>query len=395
MNQPQAQTPALTQADTVNGETNSEQPNVITVRQSGWLISSTIIGVGVLTLPRGSAHYAKESGWMSVVLGAILAMAVTAVITMLANRFPGQTLVSYASKLLGGAKSPWLGRLLSIPFILPFYLYWGFSTALVARVFGEVVITTVLPKTPLEVVIASMLIVSFVLVMHQVETLARVNEILLPLIVIPVLAIALSSYQSAKFENMFPMFDIDFLSFGKGVLSSATSYLGFEIMVIFLAYTGTSSKLMKSNMVGIIIPGVVYTLISISGLLVFGIDELELLAWPTLELVKTTHVPGLILERVESAFLGVWVAAVFTSVGNLFYSQALLVKEFFRLKDHRWIALAHLPVFYWLSLQPPNIQRMFDYQDKVSYLGAGAAVLVPVILLLISFIRRMKGAGAR
>jgi spore germination protein len=139
---------------------------------------------------------------------------------------------------------------------------------------------------------------------------------------------------------------------------------------------------------GIAIPGVIYTLIVIAGISVFGKEELALLAWPTLELVKTTEVPGLILERLESAFLGVWVAAVFTTVGNLYYATALTIKQVFRLKGHRLIACALLPVFYWLSLKPPNIHVLFKYQSIIGYTGGVLAFLLPACLLLLAILRK-------
>ncbi|MNI39470.1 Spore germination protein YndE [compost metagenome] len=229
--------------------------------------------------------------------------------------------------------------------------------------------------------------------MHDVETMIRVNEVLLPIIVIPVLIISLTSYQSAKWENLFPLFHVQWGSFFKGVIASSGSYLGIEIMMIFLAKAKPSKYLMKANIIGLAIPGFVYTLIVISGILVFGVDELPLLSWPTLELVKTTHVPGLILERVESAFLSVWVAAVFTSVGNLYYALSMLIAELFRLKSHRLVAILLFPLFYWIALIPPNIQQLFVYQKYLGYLGWGVALIIPLLLLFISIFRKLKGAS--
>jgi hypothetical protein len=64
--------------------------------------------------------------------------------------------------------------MLGLPIFLTFFAFWAVSTALVARTFAEVVITTVLPKTPLEVVISTMLITAFIFVMHDEEVIARV-----------------------------------------------------------------------------------------------------------------------------------------------------------------------------------------------------------------------------
>ncbi|WP_199622332.1 GerAB/ArcD/ProY family transporter [Paenibacillus alkalitolerans] len=367
----------------------SQHKPVISPRQSSSLVSSTIIGVGVLTLPRATTEYAKQSGWLSVVLGAICAMVAVAVITSLARRFPGKSIVAFSAEILSLGRNKTAGRVISFPFLLLYFAYWGFTTVIVARIFGEVVITTVLTETPLEVIITTMLLTSLVLIFQDVEVLARVNEILLPIIVIPVLIIALSSYQSAKLYNLFPMREgVDWMSFLTGIMYTSFSYLGFEVLTLFLAHTHSDRKLLRLNLLGIAIPGLVYTLIAFSGIAVFGVDELRLLAWPTLELVKVTEVPGLILERLESAFLGVWVAAVFTTTANLYYSSCLIIKQMLGFKGHRIIALVLFPAYYYISLLPQNIHSLFEYQTHLSFVGAIIALIIPLILLIVAVIRR-------
>lgn len=364
---------------------------VISVRQSGSMIASTLIGIGVLTLPRVTTEFSGNAGWLSAIGGAMLAMLAMFAITKLAKRHPGETIVEYVPALLGPKRWPIIGLMIGFPIFIIFVVYWGISTTLVARMFGEVVIATVLTKTPLEIIILLMLGTAFVLVMYDEEVLARVNEILLPIIIVPILLIALSSLQSARLDNLLPLFQVSWGSLLKGIAITSFSYLGFEIMTIFFARTEQTGKLMAGSLIGIAIPGIVYTLIALSGIAVFGVEELKLLAWPTLELVKTTAVPGLILERLESAFLGVWVAAVFTTVGNLYYATSIMLQRMFKLRGHRWIAFALLPVFYWLSLLPPNVQKLFEYSRWLNYLGGLLALIIPLILLLLSLARKRNG----
>jgi len=372
---------------TTEDRNKPDKPFQITIRQSSALIASSLIGVGVLTLPRRTVETSGESGWIVAIGGTLLAMLALAVIIKLSNRHPGQTIVEYASRLLGPRRYPLIGRIVGFPLFLAYFLFWATSTALVARTFGDVVVTTVLTRTPVEVVIATMLITAFIFVMYDEEVVARVNEILLPIIVIPVLVIALSSFQSARIDNLLPVFDGNWSGVVKGIFYTASSYLGFEIMTIFFADTEQGGKRMIGGMVGVAIPGLIYVLIVISSISVFGVEEIRLLAWPTLELVKTSEVPGLILERLESAFLGVWVAAVFTTVGNMYYATAAIARRTFKLKSHRWIALFLLPAYYWFSLIPQNGEMLLKYGRFISNGGMIIAYFVPVLLLILSFAR--------
>ena len=79
--------------------------NKVTPKQSASLVASTIIGVGVLTLPRVAAEYAKQCGWIAVIAGALAAAMTTWIITALAKRFPGQSIVQYSALILGSRNS--------------------------------------------------------------------------------------------------------------------------------------------------------------------------------------------------------------------------------------------------------------------------------------------------
>lgn len=370
----------------------SESPQfVITARQSASIVASTAIGVGVLTLPRTSVDGIGEGGWLSPVWGGIVACIVMYVISKLTLRFQGESFVEYGARILGSERHPWIGRVIGFPFFICAIVMWALVTGMVARVFGEVVITTLLPRTPLEVVIGTMLIVCFLIVMHDVEVLARVNEFLLPLILIPILLIAISSFKSAEIDNLLPLFHFDVGSMLKGTLSAASSYLGVEIMLVFSdRLTPAPNKLVMLNSIGVAIPVVVYTLITIAGISVFGVKELGMLTWPTLELVKTTEVPGAILERVESLFLAVWVVAVFTTVGNFYYAAVRTTTKVFRVSSQRWIASLLLPFIYFISMKIPNLKALFEYQGLLGKAVGIFAFTVPLCFLLLAILRKQK-----
>ncbi|GBF74184.1 hypothetical protein PA598K_02516 [Paenibacillus sp. 598K] len=376
-------------------DAQTSEGSVISERQSASIIASSIIGVGVITLPRVTVTSSNQTGWIGIISGVLVAMGMTWIITRLGIRFRGQSIALYAAELLAPTRRLlWLGKALALPFLLILLVFWGWGSALVARLFGEMVSTTMLPTTPVEVIILTMLAAGFYLTMYSVEVLARVNEILLPLIVVPILIIAISSFQSGRLENLFPIFDMDWKMFFVSTAVMTSSLLGYEVMMLFSAHTKISPKLTKTNVLSISIPGLLYALIAIAGISVFGYEELKLLAWPTLELVKTTEVPGLILERMESAFLAVWVTAVFTTVGNYYYATALLLKQILHLKEHRLISLLLLPVMYWISLRPNNLHQLFQTQDRIAWIGVTGALGLPLFFGLLSKLRGKAQLGS-
>lgn len=378
-----------------NRQEHQDQKNrdhyVFTGSQVMSLITSSIIGVGVLTLPRTVTEKAHQSGWISVILGGLIGVVGLWFILKIAQRFQGKGFISMAQEVLGSAKHPVVGKILIFPIILVFILYWLVTTAGVARTFGEVVVTAVLIRTPLEVVVGSMLLVAFTLVLYDIEVMARVNEALLPIMIIPVLFIAILSFQAADFTRLLPLMSVDWKGILLGTLAAAFTYQGYEILLLFMGnLPPDAKKTTMAAMWGLAVPVLVYVLIVVAGISSFGYEELQKLMWPTLELVKTTEMPGLILERLESAFLGVWVAAVFTTVANFFFTACHTVKSMFGLKTHRYVALVALPALYFMAMWPGNVHQLFLYLDKAAWVGLGLGNLVPMLLLL-GAIMRKKG----
>jgi spore germination protein len=369
----------------------SRDINTFSLWQQTSLIASTLIGVGVLTLPRTTSAKLYEAGWIAPLVGSFWVFLSVWMIAKLSNRFPGKTFIEYSPIVWGSPKNPRLGRWLSLPWVISYLLYLYLSTAIVARVFGEVVVTSVLLDTPLEVIIITMFLLAQMLCMHEVDVLARINELLFPLILFPVLVIAIASFQKAEWNNMLPLYRASGKALFEGIYETVYSFSGYEIMLIFYAYAHDNQSKVKAGFYGIGIATFVYTLIVLAGIVVFGFEELQRVSWPTLELVKTTQVPGLILERLESAFLAVWVAAVFTTVANVYYAFVYSLRQLFNkgIQFQRIIsALLFIPLFF-IALWPQNIVDIFRAS---SYLGIVSLYLnlgIPFLYLIVIFVRGM------
>lgn len=357
--------------------------------QQTCLITSTLIDVGVLTLPRTATSRLMEAGWMVPLLGSIAAYFSLWMITKLSRRFPGMTIIEYSPLVWASPENPRLGKILSLPWIFIYLMFLYVISAISSRIFGEVVVTSVLLNTPLEVIIITMFLLAYFLCLHEVEVVARVNEILFPLILLPVLFIAFASFQKAEWNHLFPLVRVPGKSMLEGALEATYSFSGYEIMMIYFAFAQRTSNKEKAGFFGILITTVVYTLIVVAGITVFGYEELQRVTWPTLELVKTTQVPGLILERLESAFLAVWVAAVFTTIANCYYTFIYGLRQLFGkgIVFQRIAALVLFIPLFFIALWPQNIVEIFKVSSLIGLGGLFLNLGIPLIYWLVLFLR--------
>jgi spore germination protein len=91
----------------------------LTNLQVSFLVSSTIIGVTVLSLPRIAAELAKAAGPITTLITGILMALVLVIIALFAKRFPNDTIIEYSAELIGFIPSKILG--------LIFYIYFSGS----------------------------------------------------------------------------------------------------------------------------------------------------------------------------------------------------------------------------------------------------------------------------
>ena len=166
-------------------------------------------------------------------------------------------------------------------------------------------------------------------------------------------------------------------------------------MLVLSAFTQPIPAARRAQFIGIGIPAVLNTLITLAAIAVFSFEELDRLMWPTLELATSTEVPGLIFERVEAAYLAVWVAAIFTTISNFYFATAKILQETFRIRHHQWIVLGLFPLLLWLSNLPAHVHQVFQWLEILGYLSVLLWLGFPLILWLLAQIRLREKNGNR
>lgn len=104
----------------------------ITTAQATIIIINYMLAAGVLTLPRTVTEQTQSpDGWISVLLGGVLAVIAGMIIVKLSQQYPQETFYEYSRHIVG----KWLGHLISIVFITYFLALGAFEV----RVMSEIV----------------------------------------------------------------------------------------------------------------------------------------------------------------------------------------------------------------------------------------------------------------
>lgn len=103
----------------------------ITASQAAVFLNNTVLGAGILTLPRSVSQSVKTpDSLLSVLLGGVIVMAVIVLMVKISQQFPGKTVFQYAGKIIGRVP----GGILCILLIMYFLIIAGFEIRSLAEV---------------------------------------------------------------------------------------------------------------------------------------------------------------------------------------------------------------------------------------------------------------------
>jgi spore germination protein len=367
----------------------------ITAYQAFALVHSTMMGVGVLSLPREVSREAGSDAIWVVLLGALPVWLFLFFMSRLIRRFPGETIVEFAPRILGPERRKWIGKWISVPFLLPLAVFWILALSQISRIFGEAVVSAVLLRTPIEAVLLMLILASAIAAGSKIGVIAKFNELLFPFTLVPLIFILVSIFERGDLTNVLPLFQADWQHVLRGILVSAFAFAGYKVVLVFGGYYQQPEQSFKAHSWSVLTVTLIYWGLVVNAVSVFGPHELVNMLWPVLESMKVIQLQNFILERMEAGIIAIWVTAVYTSMVNMYAAFTEMTMRFFRLDERmrKWVVIAVIPIIYTLSLYPDNIQETTMISGRVGIVALILAATLPAMLLIIAVFRRKKGGS--
>lgn len=172
-------------------------------------------------------------------------------------------------------------------------------------------------------------------------------------------------------DNLRPVLGKGIMPVLQGVKTTSFACTGIEVMLIIVSFMRNPEQALKATLVGISFPIVFYMITVIMVIGALSIDGVTSLTWPTIDLMRSFEIPGLIFERFESLLL-LWASPNSCRKG--------------------WepILFALLPVIYLIAMTPKNINQLFQFGDLIGNSAIYLVGVIPLVLLMISKVRRRK-----
>lgn len=349
------------------------------------LIITTNIGVGILSLPSSIADIMNNAGWIAIILGGLATLPFVYIMNKLAEMYRGRIFYEYGKEVVGNI----LFKIFSTIYLLYFMVLLSF----VVRIFGEVIKAYLLPNTPIEVIIFTMLLATSYIGRGDIKSISRMAFLILHIIAISTIIFVILSLPTLDLTNLLPAFRFNIKDIPEGIGTVFFSYVGFEIILIALAYVEDSKSALKSSFIGIFYTTLIYLVTFFITLSQFGIHELKKQIWPSISIMREIELPGFFIENLDGIMMATWVLIVFATMGPLMYTGGVVLSSLFNTRKHNFFVLPLIPIVMIISLIPESLSQVYSIMDMmVRYLAIFAIIIGPIILLIVSLLKRRKRA---
>lgn len=364
----------------------SSSPNSISVGQLAFFVLQTQIGVGILSLPFAVFNVAGSDGWISVLIAGLFVQFMIVAIWVLCRRFPGATLFEFIPKILGRLG----GMILSFAYIGYFIAVASLILILVENIVKE----WAFPNTPSWIIFACIIFSAIYLVKENLRIIARYHMLVsFSFIILIFLFLGVLNYLNVLY--ILPLGGSGVLSIIKGSKEALLAMLGFDLLLVLFPLTqGKDIQRVKAVSLANLAVTIFYTFITISTLMFFSPEELKLVPEPVLYVLKALEYS--VLERIDLVFLSVWILTVSTSFMSYLYIASYGITKISRLKHHKKVVPVVGAICFCIALIPGNDKFKIETWAKfISHAGLFFSVIIPILLLLIATLFRIKGGGKK
>jgi spore germination protein (amino acid permease) len=305
----------------------------ITSYQLLCILTGSAVGVGLINLPNQVTEIARQSGWISVIIGGIYPLYLVCIAGMLQKRFPDKNILQLSRKFLG----TFLGNFLNLIFMFNFVLY---TTAVASGL-------TILLTTFIMYFMSPVKLLIFIVFLGAVsscsglEPLANINEVIFVFTVI-ISVIAIASLAKGKLINVLPLFGVDIRSLLRASTESCFSYGGVEI--IFLLYPLLSDR---KNFKSYALKGALFLIIlyaSTTFLTIYycGIDLIKKSYWAMLLATKSIEVP--IINNFRFVYMFMWSIINFKTISNNYFASVFVLQDLLKKFSIKKLSLVMYPL---------------------------------------------------
>ncbi|MTI71623.1 MAG: amino acid permease [Firmicutes bacterium] len=354
----------------------------ITNRQIAFMIFGVVVGFGILGLPKGIAEEYGTAAWIGILVGTIIAIIFTYIVTYLGYHNEGKTLYEYSEELVG--------KTITYIFLAFYIVYFFLFFTFVIRMASDVIRLTILINTPTIALCIIFYIVMYYALIKGLRGIARLCEFYGVIIISGYLFIYFILASQGRIINIRPFFGTGEISqYLKLPIATLVPYVGIEIVTFIPLKKDKNRKVFKYTTLMVAFIGLLYMIVVEACISVIGIDDIVHYKDALIATIRRVDVHWLeFFERLDGLFLSLWIMSVFLTVTILGYGTVIFTNKIFKKINYNVLALIILIISLIASQLPKTFDQVQFLIDLSGYIGLGPIIIIPSILLVVMKVKK-------
>lgn len=344
------------------------------------MMHTAIMATIILSAPSVILLQAKNDMWISPIWASAAGFIVIFIAWQLHKRYPHKTLIEYGEAVFGKK----IGKILGLLFIL-FYLH---ICGIIIREYGEFVISSFLNKTPLPVIMGSILLVSGYAVRNGLEVIGRSTQIIVPVVVLLFICIPLLLLPDLEPDKLLPIMEDGIGPSLIGAVVPVGWFSEYILLTFLFPYIHNQEKAVRWSIISIFSVIFIMVLTNSMVLMLFG-KTVSSHTYPVMSAARYISLADF-FAHVESFVMALWVAGVFIKISVFYYALSLGTAQWFNLSNYRPVVLPLGFLLLILSIwAAPNYQLLSDFLTLYfPFYSVTVQLIIPGILLLCAIFQR-------
>ncbi len=325
------------------------------------------------------------SAWIMTLVSCASASLLFIFVYKLLKRFPGKGLIEIFSIVLG--------RTVGFVFSFMFVVAILFCSSMLIREFSAISQEYVFPNTPRSSIGIAMLLPVVLASYFGLESIARFAKFTAYFALVSIALLLVMAAPYYDITNIYPLmgFGLD-VTVWEGLVRTCT-----YSEVIFIAILAGSmngiKQIKKAGFISLFASGLIICVVLLVSVLVLSYPLGQEQMAPLFVIARQINL-GHFFERLDPLFLYLWFVTTIISVAIEFYVGISIYCKTFRLQDHRPVILPAAITVFAVSFLPKDFTAVEDALLFIRSYGIFIVFLTPIIALVVSLMRKKKGAPA-
>ncbi|MFD2371550.1 endospore germination permease [Brevibacillus sp. GCM10020057] len=353
----------------------------ISALQSMNIMFFAVVASSVMWAPGITGKYAHNDMWLSPFWAMLPGFLTVFIALRLHKLYPQMTVVEYSQQILG----KFLGKGVSLVYIF----FYTQLTGTILRNYADFISSNFLSKTPISVVIITIVIVSAFAVSGGLEVIGRTAQLFFPIFLTP-LFFMFMLLQDMHIDFLFPVLEHGIFPSIKGSVIPGGWLCEMFLLSFLLPFIQDHQNSVRTSYFTVVAIVGFFFVENLFILLVLGRQSSDFF-FPVMVAFRYISVADF-FENLESLVMAIWILGMFVKISFFYYVSVLGFSQWFGVSDYRPLVL---PLGFWIvvfsfwSFPNFDVELHFDTLTFPFY-SVCIQLLLPLMLLVGGVLRKRR-----